>query len=120
MFYNWRDVNREDVVYLLEKLKSFFADESNWVFWPIAVDDNNIEVDPMVPNARRWSLMGASQKFSTEKFGLPLANYVDCATRDFLNDLSDDLLIKGLSYQDEYALICLGHEFLLKEAKTNV
>lgn len=120
MFYNWKDVKEADVIFILEKVKDFFADPSKWIYWPIAIDGTGLEVDPLSPKAIKFSLMGALTKFASEKYSLPLGNYIDCAAREFLDDLSDNLLIKGLSYEDEYALICLGHEFLTKKIEKNV
>lgn len=116
MFYSWRDVEKEHVIYVLEKVKKLFSDQSNWIDWPVAINAAETNIDPCSPDAKKWNLMGALVKFGVEKYSQPLADYIDCATREFLNDLSDESLIKGnLNYEDEYALICLGLEYISKE-----
>lgn len=118
MFRDWKNVDEQQVLYVLLGLKNLFADKTKWVDWPIACNIAGMAVDPCDSSAISWSLMGASIKIATEKYNHPLSNYIDCATREFLLDLSDDNLIgKLIPYDDEYALICLGHEYLTKESK---
>lgn len=118
MFQGWKDVKKEHVLYVLQQLKELFLDKSNWLDWPEATDDAGTVLDLMNPAAKKWNLLGASAKIANEKYGSPLADFIDCATREFLYDLADDNLIgKLIPYDDEYALICLGYEFLLKEGK---
>lgn len=113
MFQNWKEVEKEHVLYLLEQLKELFTNKNNWIDWPEAVDTHGNTIDPLDPNAKKWNLLGASMKIASEKYKYPLAHFIDCAARDFLYELSDDNVIgKLLSYDDEFALICLGLEYL--------
>lgn len=118
MFQSWKNVEEQQVLYVIKNLKTLFADKNTWIDWPIAVDLNGNEVSPLSLKATKWSLIGASTKIAAEKYNPPLSDYVDCATREFLLDLSDDNSIgKLVPYDDEYALICLGYEYLTKENK---
>ena len=112
MFYEWARVEREDVILLLSAVKKLFADPDKWVFWPRAENSNGQEVSPHSDDAVRWCLLGAAERCAETLFDKPICDFVECAMRDFLNDLSDDKLSHGMTYDDEYALICLGHEFL--------
>jgi hypothetical protein len=115
VFHGWQYVEQEQVLWLLRELKDFFADPSKWVYHPQAVDQFGLETNPIALAASKWSLMGAGQKLAEEKYGAELARYIDCAAREYLNDLVDGKLIKGMTYDDEYALLCLGLEQLERE-----
>jgi hypothetical protein len=116
MFNDWRDVSKEQVLDLLKELKSLFADKNKWIDFPEAVDEHGTEVDPLDEKAVAFSLMGASFKIACSKYETPLANFVDCATRELLADLAGEGTIgKLLPYEEEYSLICLGLEILSKE-----
>lgn len=115
MFYGWEKVERSQVLWLLIKVRLLFCIPTNWIFWPIAVDSNGNEIDPRNEYAVKWSLMGACDLYS-DKFEKPLSDFVSCATREYLNDLSEDDLIHGrLSYDEEFALINLAIDDLEKE-----
>lgn len=114
--FGWETVEKAHVVALLGSLKELFADPAKWVFWPKAEDKSGLAVDPTSDQAVKWCLLGAGEKLAAGLFAPPLDQYVECATRDVLNEMSDGKLIHGMSYDDEYALICLAHEDLTKEA----
>jgi hypothetical protein len=116
MFNDWRDVSKEQVLEVLAGLKELFADQKKWIEWPEAVDEHGTEVDPLDEKAVAFSLMGASFKLAASKHKTPLANFIDCATRNFLADLSgESSTVIMLSYQEEYTLICMGLELLAEE-----
>lgn len=112
-FQGWQDVNNKAALYLLTELHELFSDPSKWISWPLAINAAGEEVNPRSPDAVAWSLMGASTKLAQATYPLPIADFIDCAVRDFLNEISDNKLFgKMLSYDDEYALICLALEHL--------
>jgi hypothetical protein len=113
--FGWDAVEKQHVIDILLALKDFFSDKERWTDFPPAEDKNGVVVDPSSDQAVRWSLMGAGEKLGVPLFGLPLANYVECATRELLDDLTDGKHAHGMSYDDEYALICLAIEDLTKE-----
>jgi len=116
MFYDWRDVEKAQVLNLLKQVRELFLDQANWVGWPIAIDRFDKEVSPHSIEARRFSLMGACEKFSALVHSAPLCDFVSCATKDYLDDLSNNKLFKEeLSYTDEFALISLAIEELERE-----
>lgn len=116
MFLGWEQVTREQVLKNLHSLRELFSIETNWITWPLAENLSGVEADPSSPEAIRWCLAGASEKLTKQSYPAPLSDFIDCATRDYLNDLSDENLIKGnLTYQDEFALICLAIDDLEKE-----
>lgn len=116
MFLGWEQVTREQVITNLRSLKDLFSIESNWITWPEAENASGKETNPSSPDAVRWCLSGASEKITRLSFPIPLCDFIDCATREYINDLSDETFIKGiLSYQDEFALICLALDELEKE-----
>ncbi len=115
MFLDWKDVEQSHVVGLLSLLQELFSDEEKWVDWPIAVDSHGLEVSPLDTTATRWSMIGATEKLAGLLCEKPLCDFVAVATREYLNDLSDDKLIKGsTSYEDEITLIQLALEDLTK------
>lgn len=113
--FAWETVSKQNVIDLLSALKKFYADASRWIDYPRAEDINGKEIDPHSDLAVRWCLMGAGEKLGLPLFGSPLSDYVECATRELLDELSDGKHAHGMSYGDEYALICLAHEHLTKE-----
>src|ERR1700722_8262637 len=116
MFQGWKEVSREQVLYVLSQLELIFADQDNWLDFPEACDEHGNSISPMDSKVVKWSLSGASERIAREKFDHLLSAFVDCATRDFLSDLYEESLIgKMLPYADEYALICLAYEHLSKE-----
>jgi hypothetical protein len=115
-FHDWEQVSKEQVFFVLGELKTLFSDRETWIDWPEALDEHGITVEPLDEYARKFSLSGASFKIAASKYPSPLSNFVDCAVRDYLSDMTNEGLIgKLLSYEDEYALICLGYESLMKE-----
>lgn len=116
MFCDWEQVTKDQVLNLLLLLRDFFIDRGVWITWPLAENQKGYEVDPASPEAVRWCLSGASEKITKALYQAPLSGFIDCATKDFLNELSDESLIKGsLSYEDEFALICLAINELEKK-----
>lgn len=116
MFYGWEQVTKEQVLNLLLSLRDLFQDESRWINWPLAANALGQEVIPTDPHATAWCLPGATEKLVTEMYLYPLSTFIDCAGREFLNDLSEELLIKGtMDYRQEFALICQGIEELNKD-----
>ena len=106
MFQNWRDVNKNQVLLILKKLEALFTDRDTWIFWPIAENNRGIEVKPTDPSATKFSLMGASELYTTQIYKKPLADYVDCALREYLNELSgEDLIRSKCGYEEEIMLI---------------
>ncbi len=115
MFGDWKSVEPEFVITLLKSVKLLFSTPDTWVDWPIAVDDRGFEVEPSSPKAERWSLIGATEMLAALDHAKPLCDYVAVATREYLNELSDEKLIKGnFSYEDEVAIVELALEELLK------
>lgn len=112
MFLDWKYVEKEQVVTLLLKMKKFIT-KDNWIDYPFAVDNHNQMVEPDSPRAVKWSLAGVSELLAAQDNEKPLADYVAVATREYLNDLSDDRLLREtMSYDDEVALIELAIEDL--------
>ncbi len=115
MFEDWESVEPEFVISLLKKVQVLFSAPDHWIDWPIAVNAKGDEVEPNSPLAKRWSLMGATEMLAEQVHSKPLCDFVAVATREYLNDLSDEKLIKGgFGYEDEMALIELALEELLK------
>lgn len=115
MFQNWEQVNKEQVLNILKKLDDLFEDPNKWIFYPNAIDENDNEVKTIDPKAIRYSLYGASEMFSIKEHPKPLCDFVDCALREYLNELSsDDLVIGKCEYEDERLLIRMGIEDLSK------
>lgn len=115
MFFGWEHVERSQVLNLLIQVRDLFTTPAKWLFWPLAANANDKEVDPLSDQATKWSLMGACDKF-TSVYSSPLAGCVSCATREYLNDLTSDDLIHGkLDYQKEIDLLNLAIEELEKE-----
>lgn len=115
MFLDWKDIEKEQVLLLLKEVHGLFSNQANWIDWPIAVDSRSLEVSPDSDKAARWSLMGATEKFAGLRYPKPFCDFLAVASREFLNDLSDDKLIRGeFSYEDEVSIIELGIEELEK------
>jgi hypothetical protein len=112
MVFGWKDVKRQEVLDLLAGVKDLFADKDKWLLVPKAEDKNKQSTDPLNDQAVRWNLLGAGEKVAAGLFAMPHANYVECASRELLDRLSDGKAIHGMSWDDEYALICLAHEWL--------
>ncbi len=113
MFQEWKDVDEEQVLFVLKEIHTLFSNPNNWIEWPLAINEKGIEVLPSSADAKKWSLMGASIKYASSNYPSPLSDYIDCALRDFLNEISDDARLKSfLSYDDEFAIISLGLEKL--------
>ncbi len=106
MFHKWKDVEPNQALKLLYQLKALFADQAKWISWPLAEDAKGNEIPPTDPKATRFCLMGACEMLTDQDYVLPLAWFVNCAVREYLNDLSADALIHGKTrYEDEVALI---------------
>ena len=119
MFLDWKYVEMEQVLTLLLKMKEFI-NKDNWIDYPFAVDSHQLMVEPDSPRAVKWSLAGASELLSAQDNPKPLCDYVAVATREYLNDLSDDKLLREtMSYDDEVALIELAIEDLQGYVKKN-
>lgn len=117
MFHHWRDVEQEQVYYVLGQLKDLFSDQKKWIDWPIALDEHNTDVAPTDKSAVKWCLMGASIKFAKEQYGEPLCYFIDCATRNYIEDLSGENIIgKMIPYDKEYELITTAYELLAPKA----
>ena len=111
-FYGWKHVEQEHVAILLGAVKKVFADPNKRLLWPRAENESGQEISPFSTEASKWSLLGAGEMCATAIFSNPLDRYVECAMRDFLDDISDGKSIHGMTYEDEFALISLGHELL--------
>lgn len=115
MFYDWEKVDKNQVMILLRELKELFASPRHWIYCPKAINISQIETSPLSSEAISWSLLGACDMLTAKHYEEPLASFVGCATRDYLNDLSDEKLIHGaLGYEDEVALIDFAIEYLDK------
>lgn len=115
-FHGWEQVEAEQVIALLKRLQELFVSEERWMSWPLAENKDSIEVSPSDPTATKFCLMGACQVLSEKAHAKPLSDFVDCATREFLDDLSGNELIKGkYSWAEEMTLIELGLAELIKE-----
>lgn len=113
-FYNWKFVDTYHVIVLLEQLKELYSDPSKWIASPMAINSQLKPVEINSPEAVAWSSLGACDKIANEHYP-SIANYVSCAAREFLDDLSDNRLFKRkLSYKEEYDLICNGLNFLIE------
>lgn len=112
---SWKGVSREQVLCVLSALKDLFAEKEKWIDWPIATDSSGSEVEPLDERAEKFSLMGASFKIATEKYQTPLANFIDCAVREYLADLEETSIGKMMTYEEEFTLICTGLELLKEE-----
>lgn len=109
MFHDWESVYKEQVLELLYDLKALFAKPGHWIYWPIAVDKTNLEVKPDSELAVKWSFLGACSKLTLAKYADPQASFINCATRDYLNSLCHEKLVKGLlTYEEEIELIELA------------
>ena len=116
MFHEWSSVNPDQALSLLKALQEFFNKEEKWIEWPLAMNDKDIEVKSNDPTATKFSLLGACELITRSAHKQPLADCVDCATREFLDDLSGGELIKGkMSYAQEMELIIEG----IKELETD-
>jgi|SRR5579885_723514 len=115
MFQNWQDVNKDQVLNILKKLDDLFVDPNKWIFYPNAIDEKGNEVKTTDPKAVKFSLYGASEMFAIQAHSKPLCDFVDCALREYLNELSsDDLVLGKCEYEDERLLIRMGIEELSK------
>lgn len=113
MFLDWKDVEKEHVLYLLTEVRQLFSNQEKWIDYPSSVDLLGQTVNPDSEKAVKWNLLGATELLSSQKYNKPLCDFIAVATREYLNFLSDDKLIKGtFSYDDELALIDLGIEEL--------
>lgn len=114
MFHGW-PIEKSQCLKLLKQLLGLYENKDKWIYWPIAVDDNGIEVKPNNPKAVKYSLIGACELFTAE-YKEPENEFIDCATREFLNDLSNDNLIHGkCDYDEEMDLIKMAIKELEKE-----
>jgi hypothetical protein len=111
-FFDWKDVEQEHVLQLLGAMRKLYADPDKWLLWPRAENESGQVVSPCSLSAAKWSLLGAGEMCAAAIFIHPLCDYVECAMRDLLDDLSDGKAIHGMKYEDEYALICLAYEHL--------
>lgn len=120
MFYDWKEVEEAHVLHLLIQLQELFSNQENWIYWPKAQDTNGLEVRPTDSKAVKFCLMGACEHFCEKDHAKPLADYIDCATREFLNDLSsnNELLHGKCDYAEEMALISIAIEELSKNEKS--
>jgi len=116
MFYGWDTVEKEQSLALLKKLEALFSDSEKWIYWPIATTSDDIEVAPTDPKATKFSLMGACELFTKQDYESPQSEFVDCATREYLNSLSNDDILHGkTNYDDEMLLIKMAIGELSKD-----
>ena len=119
-FHGWEKVNLEQALDLLKNVQELFTDEKKWIYWPIAQNDKSIEVQSIDPSATQFCLMGALESITQKKYEQPLASYIECATFEYLDDLSGNELMKGkFSYKEEVTLIAEAIKELEKDVKTN-
>ena len=112
-FFGWNDIYPSQVLVILKQVRDLFSKPERWNYFPFAVNALENEVIPTDPAAVKWSLTGAIEKFAT---GSPYPDYLACAARDFLNDISNGHFFRAkLSYEDEMILLDLGIEHLTKE-----
>jgi hypothetical protein len=111
MFRDWEQVDQDQVLYVLLNVRQLFSNSNTWVYFPSAINAVDLEVLPEEASAVKWNLMGATELYANQAYPKPLADFIAVATREYLNDLSEDLYFKGkLQYHDEFALIELGIE----------
>lgn len=117
MFYGWQEVTISHVAGCLEFTCQLLSDPNKWVYWPIAIDSTGAEIEPTSDKATKWSLIGATEKYAFENYERPLADCIACATREFLNDLTEnsELLHGKLQYQEEINLLRLAIEEIQNE-----
>jgi hypothetical protein len=113
MFLGWQSVSEEQVISILSDLQIIFSDKDNWIDFPISIDKNGSEVDPLSQEADKFSLMGASYRLAKEKYP-EIAQFVDCATREMIFEMTDGKW-RNLSYEEEIGYINSAIEFLKKE-----
>lgn len=108
MFHGWEKVDKQQVFLLLQDVRTLFSFPDKWIYWPMAIDGEGLEVDPKSDMACKWSLMGACELL-LQSYTYPLSEFISCAAREYLNDLSNDDLIHGrLSYEEELTLLDLA------------
>lgn len=112
---DWVYVDKEHVLKVVENVYQLFQSKSNWIDYPIAANDLLQEMGCLDPNATKWNLLGAIDKES-HKLYPELAQYVACATRDFLNTCyKDNLLWKSYpSYSEEIKVLKNALKKLIK------
>jgi hypothetical protein len=112
-FFGWNDIYPSQVLILLKRTRELFVRPERWIYFPFALDANGNEVIPTDAAAVQWALTGALDKFAQ---GSPAPDFLSCAARDFLNDISGGQLVRGkLTYEDELILLDLAIEHLTKE-----
>jgi hypothetical protein len=109
MFLDWQHVNAADVQKILKAVKNHLSNKNTWTDYGIAFNKNGTPVLSNDKNAVIFSLMGCIEYHSRRLYAKPLSDFVDCATRDFLSNLSDHKAWKEfMSYYDELSLLRLA------------
>lgn len=115
MFQGWEKVDKAQVLSLLKQLEELFKEKEKWIDWPLSEDEKGIDIKPDDPKAAKFNLMGASELFTSKEYEKPLCDFIDCATREYLNELSGEDLIHGrLDYEHEMLLLRMAIEELEK------
>lgn len=118
MFLNWEYVEVAHIINLLQQLQQFYIDPNRWCDWPLASDDKGIALSPLDPKATKFCLQGACDYLCAQEYVQPLADCVNCATREYLDELSGSDLIHGkCDYETEMELIAMAISELTKESK---
>ncbi len=118
MFLNWEYVEPSFVLRLLQQLQQFFIDPKCWLYWPLAEDGYGHEISPFNPKAMKFCLQGACDYLCAQEYVQPLADCINCATREYLDELSGSDLIHGkCDYETEMALITMAISELIKDSK---
>ena len=116
MFLDWKDVDTEDVLLTLISCKEHLENQSVWIDYGLAFNKFELPVPSNSKDAVKFSLMGSIEKSAQTLWDKPKSNYVDCATREYLMNLSDSLIWKStFSYDYELKLIEDAIESLTNE-----
>jgi len=108
MFLNWIYVEKEQVKLILDQLLDWYIrNPDKWTDAALAEDKFGNEVEAVNCNAVKFGLIGIIDKLTYSQFDKQQAEYVACATRDFLNIFSSkERLFKVLhTYEQELEII---------------
>jgi hypothetical protein len=115
MFLDWQDVNAVDVQKILKAVKNHLSNQNVWIDYGIAFNKIGMPVLSNDSSAVKFSLIGCIEYHSAILYDKPLSDFIDCATRDFLSDLSDHKVWKEfMSYYDEISLLKLAIQEIKK------
>ena len=115
MFLDWQDVNAADVNKILKAVKNHLSNENAWTDYGIAFNKIGMPVLSNDTNAVRFSLIGCIEYHSSRLYDKPLSDFVDCATREFLSNLSDHKAWKEfMSHYEELSLLRLALDEIKK------